>query len=430
MMKILRIVAALLALCAPAAAQVVQLQPGQVLGNSTAARALAQPASISAMLDRALTGGTAQGAVATRNASAWIALAPGTAGLPLLSGGAGANLGYAILGLSAGGTNANLTASNGGIFYSTGSAAAILAGTATAGQIPLSGASSAPSWSTTTYPATAPAGSLLNASALNVIGATLTPVIGASGTLGTLGFGNATSGTITLQPVAGALGSAVLTMPAATDTIAVLAASQAFTNKTYNGNTWTAGTGTLTIAAGKTLTGNSSLTLAGVDAKTLTVNNSLTLSGTDAKALVLTNGLTVSGNDGTLSFGAASKTLTVNNSIGLTGTDAAVYTFPNATSTIPRVVASGAKALATSAISSAACSSAQTDTATGTLTTDAIIASFNADPTAVTGYVALTSGMLTIFVYPTADTVNFKVCNQTAASITPGAVTINWRVVR
>jgi hypothetical protein len=99
-------------------------------------------------------------------------------------------------------------------------------------------------------------------------------------------------------------------------------------------------------------------------------------------------------------------------------------------STITRTVASGAKALATGAISSAACTSAQTDTATGTLTTDAIIVSFNADPTAVTGYVPLTTGMLTIIPYPTSNTVNFKVCNNTASSITPGAITLNWRVVR
>ncbi len=50
------------------------------------------------------------------------------------------------LSLTRGGTNANLTASNGGIFYSTASAAAILAGTATANQLFVSGASGAPSW--------------------------------------------------------------------------------------------------------------------------------------------------------------------------------------------------------------------------------------------------------------------------------------------
>jgi hypothetical protein len=57
--------------------------------------------------------------------------------------------------LADGGTNASLTASNGGIFYSTATAGAILAGTATAGQILRSGASTTPSWSTATYPATA-----------------------------------------------------------------------------------------------------------------------------------------------------------------------------------------------------------------------------------------------------------------------------------
>lgn len=60
-----------------------------------------------------------------------------------------------VVGLAFGGTNANLTASNGGIFYSTATAGAILAGTATAGQIIRSGANAAPSWSTATYPATA-----------------------------------------------------------------------------------------------------------------------------------------------------------------------------------------------------------------------------------------------------------------------------------
>lgn len=59
------------------------------------------------------------------------------------------------LGLTRGGTNASLVASNGGIVYSTATAMAILAGTATAGQILRSGSSAAPSWSTATYPATA-----------------------------------------------------------------------------------------------------------------------------------------------------------------------------------------------------------------------------------------------------------------------------------
>jgi hypothetical protein len=59
------------------------------------------------------------------------------------------------LSLSNGGTNASLTASNGGIFYSTASAAAILSGTATANKMLLSGATAAPTWSTSTIPSSA-----------------------------------------------------------------------------------------------------------------------------------------------------------------------------------------------------------------------------------------------------------------------------------
>jgi hypothetical protein len=75
-----------------------------------------------------------------------------------------------VIDLAHGGTNANLTASNGGIFYSTGSAGAILGGTATAGQILRSGSSAAPSWSTATYPATTGANQLLYSSATNTVG--------------------------------------------------------------------------------------------------------------------------------------------------------------------------------------------------------------------------------------------------------------------
>lgn len=74
-----------------------------------------------------------------------------------------------ILGLAYGGTNANLTASNGGLIYSTATAMAVLAATATANQIPMSGASGAPSWSTATYPATTTINQLLYSNANNVI---------------------------------------------------------------------------------------------------------------------------------------------------------------------------------------------------------------------------------------------------------------------
>ncbi len=71
--------------------------------------------------------------------------------------------------LTNGGTNASLTASNGGIFYSTATAGAILAGTATANQVLLSGSSTTPAWSTATYPATTTINQILYSSSANVI---------------------------------------------------------------------------------------------------------------------------------------------------------------------------------------------------------------------------------------------------------------------
>lgn len=80
-----------------------------------------------------------------------------------------------VVGLAYGGTNANLTASNGGIFYSTATAGAILSGTATAGQMLRSGASTAPTWSTATFPATATStGTILRADGTNWVATTAT----------------------------------------------------------------------------------------------------------------------------------------------------------------------------------------------------------------------------------------------------------------
>jgi hypothetical protein len=93
-------------------------------------------------------------------------------------------------------------------------------------------------------------------------------------------------------------------------------------------------------------------------------------------------------------------------------------------------IASGTSALGTSAIASGACATAVTTTATGTASTDAIIWTPNASIKAVTGYTPSTSGGLSIVAFPTTNNVNFDVCNWTSASITPGAVTLNFRVVR
>lgn len=93
-------------------------------------------------------------------------------------------------------------------------------------------------------------------------------------------------------------------------------------------------------------------------------------------------------------------------------------------------IANGTAAMGTGAISSGTCATVVTVSATGVATTDVITATPNADPTAVTGYAPSASGSLYIQAYPTANNVNFKVCNNTSGSITPSALTLNWKVVR
>ena len=62
-------------------------------------------------------------------------------------------------------------------------------------------------------------GQMLNSSSATAVGWSATPTLGASGTVGTLALGNATSGTVTLGTVSGALGSATASLPANTGTI-------------------------------------------------------------------------------------------------------------------------------------------------------------------------------------------------------------------
>lgn len=91
---------------------------------------------------------------------------------------------------------------------------------------------------------------------------------------------------------------------------------------------------------------------------------------------------------------------------------------------------SGTATLGTGAIASGACATDVTVSATGVSTSDVVLAGFNGKPTAITGYFPATAGMLTIISWPSANNVNFTVCNETVSSITPGAITLNWRVVR
>lgn len=113
-----------------------------------------------------------------------------------------------------------------------------------------------------------------------------------------------------------------------------------------------------------------------------------------------------------------------------TGVEAAAATALSAAGGVTSTICSGTAALGTSAISSGAAATVVTSTCANTATTDICQWQFNADPTSTTGYTPSTSGMLTIIAYPTSGNCNFKVANNTSASITPGAVTLNFRVTR
>lgn len=178
------------------------------------------------------------------------------------------------LSLTRGGSNASLTASNGGIIYSTASAMAVLAGTATAGQLLQSGSSTAPSWTTNTFPTTAAAGTVLAAATANKIAATATPTLGVAGTtLGTLAMTGNTSGTVTLTPQAAA-GTVTLTLPNTSGTIAASATAPITLNAT------TGAIGITASALTKTDDTNVTLTLGGTPTTALLAATSLTLGWT------------------------------------------------------------------------------------------------------------------------------------------------------
>jgi hypothetical protein len=93
----------------------------------------------------------------------------------------------------------------------------------------------------------------------------------------------------------------------------------------------------------------------------------------------------------------------------------------------------GTTALATSSISTGTCQtvtagSVNSSAATGTTTGSRILWTPAASLQTVTGYEVTTSGALSIDAYPTAGYVNFNVCNWSAGPITPGALTLNWKV--
>jgi hypothetical protein len=155
-----------------------------------------------------------------------------------------------------------------------------------------------------------------------------------------------------------------------------------------------------------------------------------TLCNVNTGVVTVTPGSGTIGGAGTLAISAGTEAQPSCVTVQSNGTNFRLVPYYAAAGGGTVTIASGTAALATAAIASAVCATAVTVTATGTATTDTLTASFNSDPTAVTGYIPATAGMLTIISYPTANAANFRVCNNTTASITPGAITLNWRVVR
>ena len=119
---------------------------------------------------------------------------------------------------------------------------------------------------------------------------------------------------------------------------------------------------------------------------------------------------------------------------------AKTYTFPNANATMIQKIAGGTAALTSThilgsvtTIAANTCSSAYTVAATGTLSTDVIVVTANANIAAITGYGAVSTDGLAIYWYPITDNIDWIVCNKTGTAIALTDTTypsINYMVQR
>lgn len=197
------------------------------------------------------------------------------------------------------------------------------------------------------------------------------------------------------------------------------------------------GTGLTAGTSGGVTYFNSSSTLASSGALTA---NAVVLGGGAGAAPKVSTGITTDGASalslgtagsavGSVSYAnATSGSITVSPPTGALGTTTRTLQAVSGVEAV-RIVA-GTSALGTSAVSSGTCATTVTTTATGAAATDVLNWGFNSDPTGVTGYVPSTAGMLTIIAWPTSGNVNMKVCNNSSSSITPGAITLNWVIIR
>ena len=125
-----------------------------------------------------------------------------------------------------------IAGSQGGIVYFTSNSGWGSTGPLGAGGLIVGGGTSIP----TVLAAVASGRVLTSAGTLTTPAYSSTITLGASGTLGTITLGNATSGTILITPPTGALGTLTITLPSTSTTLAGLAVTQTFSaNQTFSG---------------------------------------------------------------------------------------------------------------------------------------------------------------------------------------------------
>lgn len=91
---------------------------------------------------------------------------------------------------------------------------------------------------------------------------------------------------------------------------------------------------------------------------------------------------------------------------------------------LPEVIADIQITMPTSSLAGNSCTATATATMTGLATTSSISSTFSSDPSSVTGWGS--TGGLMLATWPSAaNTLSWRVCNQTGSSITPGAMTMN-----
>ena len=196
-----------------------------------------------------------------------------------------------------------------GDIFCAGSATEVfsLAAAATGNALVSGGAGAAPAWGKIGL-ATHVSGTLPAASGGTGVANASTITLGGNVTTG---GSFTTSGASALTLVT--TGTTSLTLPT-TGTLATLAGTEALINKTFNGNAWTAGTGALTIGAGKTLTASNTLTFTGTDSSSVAFG---------AGGTVLYNG----GALGTPSSGALTNCAGLPISTGVSGLGTGVAAF-------------------------------------------------------------------------------------------------------